>query len=704
MSKDSVSEKSIRTVCTECHANCNILVYVRNGKVNQIEGDPEYIKPGSAFCEKASIALERLYHPDRLLFPLKRTGGRGEGKWQRISWGEALETICTKFSEIKKRFGAEYIALIKGHYDRHCDFVSRLGNAFGTPNIASIDNSCYIPSASGRLLTYGFDGRPDYAGSPDCVMCWGTSASPNLKHGAKLIVIDSIRTKTAQKANLWLQPRPSSDLALALGIVHIIINEELYDKAFVETWTTGFERLKAHIQSYSPDKVAQITWVPAEKIIEAARLFTQYEHACLHTGNAGDDVFHSTQFARAASIIQSICGLLDIPGGTVQAIPGAIDREGTAADILQDMLPAEQSAKKLGVEYCHFKAHPLWDTIVNKPAELQPQYLVKSILEKSPYEIQAAFCMGSNPVLTWSNSKKVFKAFSEINFLAVADFFMTPTAMLADIVLPVATTLETDAVVVGSLGVGDTSLQAQQQVVQVGECRSNLSIIISMAERLGLGKYFWKSSRAYLNQYMARIGMTFDELCRRPCVVSSGATYRKYLKTGFNTPSGKVELFSTLCEKWGYDPLPVYYETKQLRTGSSELDQQFPLILTSAHNKNFNHSQGRNIKQLRDIQTFPNTTLHPKTAEDLGVKEGDQVRIENEQGSIVQTATISDKVDPRVVAVDYGWWFPEMGESKQFGWDLANVNILTDDEPPYSPEIGSPMMRGFFCRVTKSGE
>jgi anaerobic selenocysteine-containing dehydrogenase len=696
--------KIVRTVCRECRAQCGMLVHVKDGRAIKLENDTAARKFRDKLCWKAWASLERLNHPDRLHFPLKRTGERGEGKWRRITWDEALNTVAAKFNELKDKHGAESIALVKGHYERRCDLVSRLGNAFGTPNIASIDNTCYIPSASGRLMTYGFDGRPDLSGLPDCVMDWGSGvrATPPLKEGAKLIVVNSIRTEAAKRADMWLQPRPATDLALALGILNVMINQKLYDKRFVDKWTIGFDRLEKHVQQYPPDRVAEITWVPSEEIVEAARLFSGYQYACLQTGNASEDTHNSTQFARAASIIQSIRALLDIPGGTVQATPGAIDREGTAADVLHDMLSPEQARKKLGTEYGHFPIDPLWDTIVNKPAELQSQYLVTSILEQTPYQVQAALVIGCNPVMTWCNSKRVYEAFKRINFLVVADMIITPTASLADIILPAGSYLEADAVLVGALGVGDTCLQAQQKAVQIGECRSDLEIVISLAEKLGLGRYFWKNLHAYLDSYLGKVGITFDELRRRNSIVSSGTRYRKYLENGFNTPSGKVELYSSLCEKWGYEPLPVYHEPRETPFSAPELIDEYPLILTSAHDKDYVHSQDRNLEIIRKKNPVPLVVIHPDTANKLGIAGGDQVYIENRRGKIRQTATLSEAVDPRVVSVAYGWWFPEKGASKQYGWEEANINVLTDDSPPYSPEIGSPAMRGFLCKVYKA--
>jgi anaerobic selenocysteine-containing dehydrogenase len=218
---------------------------------------------------------------------------------------------------------------------------------------------------------------------------------------------------------------------------------------------------------------------------------------------------------------------------------------------------------------------------------------------------------------------------------------------------------------------------------------------------MGLARYFWEDLHAYLDAYLEKVGMTFDELRLRDRVVTSGACYRKYLSKGFNTPSGRVEIYSNTFEKWGYEPLPVYHEPRETPFSAPELLKDYPLILTSAHEKDYMHSQDRNLSTIRERNPVPLAVIHPDTADKLGIAEGDRVCIENKRGRIMQTASISEDVDPRVVSVSYGWWFPEKGISGQYGWDESNINILTDDSPPYSPEIGSPSMRGFLCKVYK---
>jgi anaerobic selenocysteine-containing dehydrogenase len=676
-------------------------VHVEGGKAVRVESALDSDGGPGRFCRRAGVGLERLYSPARLLYPQKRAGEKGQGRWERISWEEALDTVAQTLIEAKQEYGAESVCLAKGAYSKTADYVSRLGNTFGTANVTSIDNTCYIPSASARLMTYGFDGMPDVGGGPECLLLWGNSPNPPLREDAKLIVVNALETAAAKRADVWLQPRPGTDLALALGVLSVIVDEKLYDQEFVDRWTVGFDRLQSHVREYTPEAVAAITWVPAEKIVAAARLFAGSHPGCLWNGNASEDTYNSTQCARALAIIQAICGNLDVPGGTVH-VEGTILLEGTGRDILHDVLPRDQNLQKLGAEAGYFPPHELWDSIVWKPVEIRPQHVVDAILEGKPYPVRALGVFASNPVLTWSNSRRVYEALKTVNFLFVSDLTMTPTAALADIVLPVASYLETDAVVVTRRDGGVFQLEPQQRVVEIGECRSDLEIISGLAARLGLGEYFAEDLPTLLDRYLEPMGMTFEELRRRPGVASSWVKYRKHLERGFNTPSGKVEVYSSLCEQWGYEPLPLYHEPPETPASAPEMLEKYPLVVTSTHGANYVHSQDRYLHELRAKEPEPLAGIHFDTAADLGIAEGDPVFIENPRGRIKQKATLTTGVDPRVVSVGYGWWFPERGEAEMFGWDEANLNVLTDDRPPYSPEMGSPKMRGFLCRVYRA--
>lgn len=299
-------------------------------------------------------------------------------------------------------------------------------------------------------------------------------------------------------------------------------------------------------------------------------------------------------------------------------------------------------------------------------------------------------------MVTYSNAENTCSALKKLDFLVVADMFMTPTADLADIVLPVAGYLEHDSIVSTP---AYPIAQVQQKVAQVGECRSDYEILNGLAGAMGLGAYFWETEEACLDALLAPAGLSFSEF-RKIGLISGTKLYRNYLTEGFETPSGKVELYSHRLEEWGFDPLPTYHKQRE----DSEAFEEYPLILTSWKREPFRHSGGKQIKSLLKIHPEPVTNIHPQTAEKLGIREGDMVYIETGQGKIMQKAVLSDFLDPRVVGVDYGWWFPQEGATRACGWSRSNLNILTDDKPPFNPELGSVNLRGIRCKVYSCGD
>ena len=286
-------DKVIRSTCSLCQIGCGILVHLENGQAVKIEGDPDNPLNRGALCAKGFASLEYLYHPDRLKHPLRRAGERGTGTWQPVSWDEALSAIASQLSNTRDNHGAESVAFIRGAAKGLQDsYLARLAHAFGSPNVAWQGHVCSLPRRFASRITCGFETIPDYDYPPACIVVWGKNMAETLHHayqrllgaidkGAKLIVIDPRQIDLAKKADLWLQPRPGSDLALALGMIQIVISENLCDMNFVDAWTFGFDLLKNHVRDYSPRKVEEITWVPAEKIRQAALLYCSNK-ACLY--------------------------------------------------------------------------------------------------------------------------------------------------------------------------------------------------------------------------------------------------------------------------------------------------------------------------------------------------------------------------------------------------------------------------------------
>ncbi|MFC1964414.1 molybdopterin-dependent oxidoreductase [Chloroflexota bacterium] len=689
----------VKSVCGLCYAGCAVLVHVTDGKVTKVEGDTEGVLNRGAMCVKGLASLEYLYHPDRLKHPLRRVGERGEGNWQRISWDEALNSVAEGLSRAKDKGGARSVAIMDGvAKGLLSNYLERFAYAFGTPNHSTTGYVCFAPRVFSSIVTCGFLPSPDYDYPPACIMVWGANTADTrigeyletvkaLDRGTRLVVIDSREIKLAGRADLWIKVRPGSDLALALGMINVIINEGLIDKAFVDDWTVGFDQLKAHVQDYSPERVEEITWVPADKVREVARFYALNKPACIQWGNALEHNVNGFQAARAILILEAITGNIGVPGGDLQFSSTGLRNWGSPEFSLRDLITAEKYEERIGA---HLNLIPLF-------RRATPPMIAKAILEGDPYPVHNVYIQGYNPLVTSGNARKMYQALKKVDFLAVSEIFMTPTAMLADILLPAATYLEFDNI---RINYDHAVVQAQQKVVEVGECWSDFKILNELARKLGLGDYFWGNEEQFLDYMLQPAGLTFEEF-RKVRVISGVKQYRSYEVDGWETPSRKVEIHSSKLKEWGIDPLPVYREPMETPYSTPELAREYPLIFTTWKMSRFHHSTGKQIPALRSGHPDPVVEIHPETAGELGIKDGDWVYIETKRGRIKQKAALSRGIDPRVVIPDYGWWFPEKGVSESYGWEESNINILTDDKPPYGRETGSTTLRGILCKVYK---
>ena len=704
----------VKSVCGLCLGGCGVLITLKDGKPVEIQGDPESPPNKGGLCKIGRAALEYLYNPDRLKHPLKRVGDRGAGEWQQISWDEALALTAEALNKAKKDNGPESVLMVHGSakpafIDTH---LVRLANAFGTPNVMCADHVCHIPRMLAPEFTFGFFPDAEYGYPPACIMAWGCNKVEtgfylnralvqSQAKGAKLVVIDPLETPHAKTADLWLQIRPGTDLALALGMINVIINEALFDKAFVDTWTIGFEKLEAHVQDYSPEQVAEITWLPADLIVKAARLYAAHRPGHIEMGNALDQNLNSFQTCRAISILMAITGNLDVPGGeieshatgfrygeTISSGNGMYGRWSCQLE-LRDKLSMEERQSRVAPD------------LLPDYRYVTPQSVLKSILEGNPYRIRTAFIQASNPLSSWPNIEKAYRAFKKLDFIAVSDMFMTPTTALADVVFPACSFLEFDAINLPSHG---ALAQFQRKVAQIGECRSDHEIINGLAKKLELGEYFWDSVEDFWNYILEPTGLTFEKFKNMGQFTGKkrATQYKQYEEHGFKTPSGKVELHSTQLEELGFDPVPVYHEPPETPFSDPELVKEYPLLCTARKVAAYRHSGGRQIPSLRRSHPDPVVIIHPDTASRLGIKEGDWAYIENRRGRIRQKANLSTGVDPRVIISDIAWWYPERGVEQGYGWVESNYNVLTNDEPPSNPEVGSFNIRGFACKIYKA--
>jgi anaerobic selenocysteine-containing dehydrogenase len=699
-------EKVIRTVCQSSHIECGVLVHMEDGKITNIKGDPDHPDTKGYCCVKARAQAELMDHPDRLKYPLRRMGERGSGKWERVSWDEALDEIADQLTRIKERYGATSIATLHGTGPRPSLMSTHaLATALGSPNVLSVDvQICFVPSLTGQFATWGsqilMDTGPDYLNS-NCILVIG--ANPLTSHPprgvdiaqakrsgkAKLIVIDPYRTDLAAKADLWLQVRPGTDAALVLAMTKLMIDEELYDRDFVDRWCHGFDELREHLKDYSLEKAAEITWVPAEKIREAARLYATTKPASLHQRVGVEQNINSTQTIRAIANMVALTGNIDIPGGNL--LPSRLPGHGfprPAPEVELERVGAKEYPMTLGPD----SPMPMVFAPVGHDAIRDGR-------------LKAIFCAGGNPVILQQDAKGIRDSLKDkLDLHVVADFFMTPTAEIADYVLPAATWLERDDFC-GMLHMNSFSIR--QKVVEPRyESRHDMDIVIDLVKRIPWADRRvlpWDNVDEYNESEVSGMGLTFAQ-AKEMGYIPRPVEYKKYEERGFHTPTGKVELYSTRCEKHGYDPLPSYKEPLESPVSSPELLEDYPLILyTGRRSMEYYHSQGRQKGMLRDRLPDPEIEIHPETAEQLKVADGDWIWLETPQVKEERVrfrTSVTTDVYPGMVHAGVGWWFPEDSTPGHGCFD-SNINVVLTDAPPREEICASLRTRGTLCRIYK---
>ena len=692
---------------------CGMFLTVKDGKVVKVEGDPDHPISQGRLCPRCLALDEVMYHPDRIMHPMKRDKcDRGKDAWTETTWDEALDIIEENVNRIKEVWGPESIVVYQGTGRESTLYAPAMGAAvLQTPNASFMMSgySCYGPRCAVADFVLGA-GYPemDYAAFfhdryddpryeiPKYILIWGKNpiySNPDglfghavidlMKRGSKLITVDPRVTWLGVHAEYHLQLRPGTDAAVALGMLNVIINENLYDRDFTEKWCFGFEALAERVQDYPPEKVEEISWVPADTLRAAARAFATNSPSTLLWGLALDTSANGVQAGHAVLNIVAICGYFDVPGGVTLALPTSF--LGKWRYETNQMVPRDLWSKRACLpEYKGF-----YDTFPGA----HPDSILSYGETGQPYPVKMAWFFGTNGLAntTFAEPRR-WKAFmDELEFAVDQDIFMTPTAMaFCDVMLPLATFAEHDGVVTPHFGRNTHFNGAMNRAVDEADFKSDVEILIWLGKRLNPEAWPWDTAEEFFTAQMEpATGMTFDDL-RNEGVHLNPFEYRKYEtgklrpdgQPGFNTTTGLIELKSTLYPNWGEDALP-YFEEPYYSPTSDKISQvmkdEYPLILTTGgRNLAMFHSEHRQIPSLRAINPDPIVEIHPDTAAEYGICDGDWVAIENELGRAVERARITTVVHPRVVHAQHGWWFPEQEgeEPNLYGVWKSSINSL----------------------------
>ena len=678
----------VSTDCTICYHSCGTEVLVEEDRITRIRGLKDHPLNKGRLCPKGARAIELVYHPDRLKYPLKKINGQ----WKRISWDDALTEIADTLQRLKKEFGPEILSIFSGSIGvenlEMMELAQRFKGAFGSPNFISVEGICYRMRIRARQMTFGK--YPVEEMSTKLYVLWGHNPEQsdfplhialreNLAKGSKLVVIDPKKISLAKKAEMHLPIRPGTDGALALALMHVIIKENLYNKDFVERWTHGFDKLVSHIESYTPQWAEKITWVQAEAIRKLARLYAAAESASIFQGtNTQDQTANGTQNSRAFAILQTITGNVNNPGGWVIGPRLPL----TGLGIPTERIPIGADDYRLFYDFWGRKS---------------PFGQVVCFPDSVPNIIKALIVTGGNPVVSMPDSNAFREALKKLELLVVHDLFMTETAELAHYVLPACSHLEKNGLAYSyNVCHGLPYLMMRKKAIEpLYESKSEFMFWKELAKRMGMGEVFpWESDEEVVELELKSSGLSYKELKEEK---RAGAYYKpkkygmeEYDVKGFSTPSKKIEIYSETFERAGFDPLPTYTEPDQSPLDSTNLYQKYPLILTTgARILYYTHAQHRNIKGLKEMSPEPFAEVHQKTAEKYGIQDGESIIVESNRGQIKVKAHITEEMLEGVVSIPHGW----PGE--------ANVNLLTDVHCR-EPIMGYPQMKSQLCAIRKA--
>lgn len=659
-----------RSVCPlDCPDTCALHVHKENGKIVKVTGNPDHPVTRGVICNKVRHMAERIYHPERILYPMKRVGAKGEGKFRRISWEEAIGEIVERFKRIMEEQGPEAILpysfygnmgiLNVDGMDRR--FFNRLGSS-------KLDQTiCSVAGTLGFGYTMGVRGGidPEETADSKLIVIWGGNlASTNMhqvalaeqarKKGAKIVVIDVHRNRTGKWADWFIPVRPGTDAALALGMMHVLFAEGLVDEAFLQQHTHGYEQLREHVKSYPVDKVSRITGVPAEDIVRLARLYGTVSPSYIHIGNGLQHHDNGGMNVRTIACLPALTGQWGLRGGGATRGNSWYARVNGSALTRPDLRP-NRSARTINM---------------NRIGE--------ALLTLSP-PISALFVYCSNPAVVAPELGKVREGLMrEDLFTVVHDLFMTDTAKYADLLLPATSSFENTDLYTSYW---HHYIQLQEPIIPVqGESKSNFELFRTLAKAMGFEDEAFDDTEEDMirqaldnpsNPYLE--GVTLEELKAHGWKRLNMERGKPFLQK-LPTSSGKIELYSARLEKQGLPALPTYMPLKEGFDGESRsAADEFPLMFISPPNHNFLNSTFANVPKLQKLEKRPTLHIHPEDANLRGIRDGDSVAVFNKRGRIELAAAVTDDLLPGVVVSQGLWWEGENTSHR--------VNLLTPSRP-----------------------
>ena len=666
--RSPASRTVVRGACPhDCPDTCALLVTVENGRAIKIEGAPDHPTTRGTLCTKVARYLDRTYASERVLHPLRRVGPKGTGRFERIGWDEALDTISARFKEIAASPDGPQAILPYSYAGtmgllQYCSMDRRFFHRLGA---SLLDRTiCSSAGKAGYAATIGASIGTDLEQFENAklIVIWGSNPIVSNLHlwnrvqeakrrGAKLIAIDPYRSQTAEKCHVHLAPLPGTDAALALGVMNVLVAEDLLDHDYIARYTLGFEQLAERVREYPPQRVAQITGLATADIVALARDYGTFKPAVIRLNYGMQRHAGGGMAMRTAACLPALVGAWRDPAG------GALlSSSGT--------YPIDNKALE----------RP--DLIWNNPRTINMSTIGDALLDKNDPPIRAIYVYNSNPVAVAPESVKVVAGFSrEDLFCVVHDVFLTDTADYADIVLPATTQLEHVDVhsSYGHLYV----LANNPAIAPVGEAKPNTEVFRLLAERMGFEEPCFRESdediarHAFVATHPRAEGLDWETLRQEGWQrLNVPAQFAPFAQGNFPTPSGKCEFYSETLRRQGVDPLPTYTPPRESAASNPVLAKRFPLAMISPPARNALNSSFANLPTFLESEKTPHLEIHPDDALARGIASGDKVRVFNERGALVLEARVTDRARSGVVVALSIWW-------RKLSPDGTNANMVT---------------------------
>jgi thiosulfate reductase/polysulfide reductase chain A len=676
------------SICDMCFNKCGLIARVEKGVVKKLDPNPKFLKSRGMLCAKGNAGIKQLYDPDRLKYPLLRKGGRGEGRWQRLSWNEALDLAAEKLKTIAEKHTRCGVLFMAGS-DLQSSFVNRFANVFGSYNIVSHESNCLVSRNRAFLDTFG------EMPTPDTLNCkYIITAGANLmealitpdsmdvitakQKGCKLVVLDPRFTKTAALADEWHPIKPGTDMAFFLALMHVLIAEKRYDRKFVEEKTIGLEKLQQHVRHYTPEWAEKECEIPAEDIRRMAREISAAAPAAMvYPGRRSSDYEDSTQIRRSMAMVNALLGNWDRPGGLTAAREIKVKAKPFDPPFYEDNPEERIESSRSPMMF---------------EEEGSFKHARDAVIEGKPYSVKGFFTYKVNPMTTGANRRKTIEMINKLDFMITVDITMSDTAWMADLVLPAPSYLERlDPVsVLQAASAGASFITREPVVPALFESKPVFWIVSELAKRLGLGQYFNFTMEEYRQDQLKDWPEAKKAMKQDGVYIYPGKLYGLYEGKVFKTPSKKIELYNKRYADKGIDPLPVYKPPKEVPGG------KFRLVV--GRNAYITQGSSTNNALLAELVPENEMWLHPQAARNLGIGPGDRAEVESAVGRVRLKVRITEDIRTDTVYMDSGFGVLSKGLSNVYGKGASIVDVLEDRNDKIS---GNMAMHETFVAVRK---